>query len=166
MRMKVIVDVIYENKKVNGALVNQIRQVSSLSQYEPYQGPSISYVVSVAPKTKEIQIIPQVISSHRYVLSSQFNQSLNLPYFQLAGKEAQVHVVGSNSLETTYCILFELSQGPFKYYVSMFLAFLTPPIYLFADVILKWSLTKDNLLNKSYFIKKREGEEGVKNRRF
>ena len=35
--------------------------------------------------------------------SSQFNQSLNLPRCQLAGKEAQA----SNSLETTYYILFE-----------------------------------------------------------
>ena len=44
-----------------------------------------------------------------YCQASSINQSLNLPCCQLAGKEAQVHSVGSNSLETTY-ILFELPQ--------------------------------------------------------
>ena len=51
-----------------------------------------------------------VISSHRYVLSSQFNKSQNLPRCQLTGKEAQLAAVGSNSLETTY-ILFKLPQS-------------------------------------------------------
>ena len=59
---------------------------------------------------KEIQIILRlflVIAMYCQASSSQFNQSLNLLHCQLAGKEAQVHAVGSNSLETTY-ILFEL----------------------------------------------------------
>ena len=60
--------------------------------------------------SKEIKII------HRFLQSSictvkpvpaKFNESLNLPHCQLAGKEAQVHAVGINSLETTY-IQFKL----------------------------------------------------------
>ena len=47
-----------------------------------------------------------VIAMYCQASSSQFNESLNLPRCQLAGKEAQVHAVGSNSLETTY-ILFK-----------------------------------------------------------
>ena len=65
---------------------------------------------AVYTRPKEIQIILRlflVIAVYCQASSSQFNQSLNLPHCQLAGKETQVHAVGSNSLETTY-ILFEL----------------------------------------------------------
>ena len=61
---------------------------------------------------KEIEIIHRlflVIAMYCQSRSSQFNESLNLPRCQVAGKEAQVHAVGSNSLETTY-ILFKLPQ--------------------------------------------------------
>ena len=74
---------------------------------------SSSIFLSVAAKIlgiKEIQIILRlflVITMYFQVSSIQFNESLNLPRCQLAGKEAQVYAVGSNSLETTY-ILFKL----------------------------------------------------------
>ena len=57
------------------------------------------------------------LSSHCYVLSSQFNESLNLLHCQPAGKEAQVHAVDSNSLEATY-ILFELPQVRCQVFIS------------------------------------------------
>ena len=61
----------------------------------------------------------------------------------------------------------QASLGPFKYYVSMFLAFLgpptyvriistvnchflTPPTHLFADVILEWSLTAKHRVQKQF----------------
>ena len=62
------------------------------------------------PLAKEIQIIHRlflVIAMYCQASSSQLNESINLSRCQLAGKEAQVHAVGSNSLETTY-ILFKL----------------------------------------------------------
>ena len=66
---------------------------------------------------KEIEMIHTlVISSHCYVLSSQLKpvQSITQPPTLLAGllagKEAYVHAVGSNSPETIY-VLFKL---PYK----------------------------------------------------
>ena len=69
--------------------------------------------VSPLGLTKDIQIVLRlflVMAMYCQASSSQFYQSLNLSGCQLAGKEAQVHAVGSNSIETTY-ILFELPQG-------------------------------------------------------
>ena len=49
-----------------------------------------------------------IIAMYCQASSSHLNESLNLPRCQLAGHKAQVHAVGSNSLETTY-ILFKLA---------------------------------------------------------
>ena len=62
---------------------------------------------------KEIEIIHRlflVITIYCQASSSQFNESLNPPHCQLAGKEAQqVHAVGRNSLETTYLPIYYLN---------------------------------------------------------
>ena len=54
-------------------------------------------------QSKKIEIIHLflVIPMYCQASSSQINKSLNLPCCQLAGKETQVHAVGSNSLEKT-----------------------------------------------------------------
>ena len=65
---------------------------------------------SLEGKIKEIEIIHRlflVIAMYCRANSSQFNQSLNLPCYYLAGHNSKGIAVGSNSLETTY-ILFKL----------------------------------------------------------
>ena len=81
--------------------------------------------------TKKIQIILRYFQSSlctfKPVQASSI-KSLNLQYCLLAGKEAQVHAVGSNSVETTY-ILFELPYGlqPFSNFKHLFsIQFLFP----------------------------------------
>ena len=86
--------------------------------------------------TKDIQIILRlflVIAMDCQASSSQFKpvqasffQSLNLYHCLLAGKEAQVHAVGRNSLETTY-IIFEL---PYLELQSQYYHWLIPNIFL------------------------------------
>ena len=63
---------------------------------------------------KEIQIIPRLsLCTFKPV---KFNQSLNLLRCQLAGKEAQVYAVGSNSLETTYHTRAIISPSLYIFY--------------------------------------------------
>ena len=88
--------------KAQGRLASLYIQQCNLHQRRPDK----LYVFS---KAKEIEIIHRlflVIAMYFQASLSQFNESLNLPCCQLAGKETQVHAVGSNSLETTY-ILFQ-----------------------------------------------------------
>ena len=55
---------------------------------------------------KEIQIILRLFLVIAMYCQAKINQSHNLLHCQLEGKEAQVHVVGTNSLETTYYLNF------------------------------------------------------------
>ena len=79
-----------------------------------------------------------VIAMYCQANSSQFNESLNLPCCQLAGKKPQVHAVGSNSLETTY-ILFKL---PYCAPVSSKAFFMS--IAKFFMIWLSWLLAPKN----------------------